>query len=156
MTQVKGVLCPSSSISCNGHRPFLYLANCLQIANGVHRRPSASTIISKTCMLDGDQSRRRSNSLPPPPFQLALNGDGIDWSLGGAVGDVVFAPVGPLGDVPPFPMPTYEVQNMLSAVTLRGSDTGTKDMKSATMQSRLTVIHNCLCLEANMHMCVCS
>lgn len=83
--------------------------------------------------------------MPPTPYQLAMAGDEMEWTLGGTVGDVVFAPAVPIGDVPPFPMPTYEVQNLLSAVTLKASDMETKDMKSATMQSRLTVIHNCSC-----------
>ena len=104
--------------------------------------------MSKTCVLDSTQNRRGSNSLPLTPFQVAINGDRMEWSFGGTAGDSAFtAPTMPFGDVPPFPMPTYEVQSSLSTVILKGSETGIVDKKSATMHSRLTVRYHYLCLE---------
>lgn len=64
----------------------------------------------------------------------------MEWSFEGTASDSVFiAPTMTLGNAPPFPMPTYEVQNSLSTVILKGSEAGEMDKKSATMHSRLTV-----------------
>ena len=114
------------------------------MANGVHGCASASsTIMSRTCVLDNSQNRRPSSSLPLTPFQVAINGDRLQWSFGGTAGDGVFtASTIPFGDAPPFPMPTYEVQNSLSTVVLKGSEAGSMDKKSSTMHSRLTVRHH--------------
>ena len=99
--------------------------------------------MSRACVLDNNQNKRPSSSLPLTPFQVAINGDRLQWSFGSTAGDGVFtASTIPFADSPPFPMPTYEVQNSLSTVVLKGSETGPMDKKSATMHSRLTVRHH--------------